>query len=312
MIRTRSILRKLKWLFLSLVILVAAGIIYEQISESMTKHKYQPPGQRIDIGGYKLHMVTEGKSTGLPTVVLESGLGVPNPSEDWSKVQPKLAQLTKVISYDRAGYGWSDLADSERTASASAQDLHKLLQASGNPGPYVLVGHSYGGFIVQMFASLYPEDTAGLVLIDSSQVGQQLSFSDWQLLLMQTSRITGVNRLIGTLGLVPLPDQDTKSKDLFYQMAYNRNHTSELRNMMTKSRDQVQTAESRGFQSLPLAVLAVPNEYANWLDIQKKMSGLSSNSTFQVVQNSTHFVQKDQPDLVIDTVAKMLKEIGTK
>ncbi|USB34360.1 alpha/beta hydrolase [Paenibacillus sp. YPG26] len=311
MTRTRSILRKLKWFFLCLVVLVIAGITYEQISEHVTRNKYQPPGRQIDVGGYKLHMVEEGKSAGLPTVVLESGLGVPNPSEDWSKVRSRLAQVTKVISYDRAGYGWSDQADSERTASASAQDLHKLLQASGNPGPYVLVAHSYGGFIAQMFASLYPEDTAGLVMIDSSQVGQQLSFSEGQLLLMQASRITGVSRLAGTLGLVPMPDQDKVSKDLFYQMAFNRNHTSELRNMMTKSKDQVQTVESQGFGSLPLAVLAVPNEYADWLDMQKKMSGLSTNSTYHVVQNSTHFVQKDQLDLVVDTALNMLKEIGT-
>ncbi|RUT28647.1 alpha/beta hydrolase [Paenibacillus zeisoli] len=312
MVRTRSLYRIFKWFFLSLLVLAAAGVAYEQISENMTRHKYQPPGQRLDIGGYKLHMVTQGKSAGLPTVVLESGLGVPNPGDDWSKVQPELAKLTKVISYDRAGYGWSELADSERTASASAQDLHKLLQASGDPGPYVLVGHSYGGFIVQMFASLYPEDTAGLVLVDSSQVGQPLSFSDWQLFLMQASRITGVNRLIGALGLVTLPDQDSKSKDLFYQMAYNRNHTSELRNMMTKSKDQVQAAESRGFHNLPLAVLAVPNEYSDWINLQKKMSELSSHSSFQIVRNSTHFVQKDQPGLIINTVASMLAEIGKK
>lgn len=312
MLRTRSLLRVLKWFFLGVLILTAAGVTYEQIAENMTSRKYPAPGERVDIGGYKLHMITEGKSAGLPTVVLESGLGVPNPGEDWSKVQPELAKLTKVISYDRAGYGWSDQADTERTASASAQDLHKLLQASGNSGPYVLVGHSYGGFIVQMFASLYPEETAGLVMVDSSQVGQQLSFSNWQLFLMQASRITGVNRLLGELGLVPLPDQDSKSKDLFYQMAYNRNHTSELRYMMTKSKDQVQSAESRGFHSLPFAVLAVPNEYPNWLGMQKKMSALSSHSSFQIVQNSTHFVQKDQPALLINTVARLLREIGTK
>lgn len=117
---------------------------------------------QIDVGGRTLHLYCTG--AGSPTVILEAGYG-----DDWSNwrlVQPALAPTIRVCSYDRAGIGESEAAPAPRSAADTATDLHALLQNAGLPGPYILVGSSYGGLAVRLYAATYPESVAGLVLVD--------------------------------------------------------------------------------------------------------------------------------------------------
>ena len=124
---------------------------------------FPPPGRLVDIGGRRLHLYELGQ--GSPTVVLESGIAAS--SLNWRAVQTGIAKFTRVISYDRAGLGWSDLAPAAITLDRLVADLHALLEAAGASPPYVLAGHSFGGLIVRAFAARYPEETAGLVLVDA-------------------------------------------------------------------------------------------------------------------------------------------------
>jgi pimeloyl-ACP methyl ester carboxylesterase len=123
-----------------------------------------PPGQLVDLGGYRLHLWCSGK--GKSTVILSAGSG--DFSFDWALVQPSIAKLTRVCSYDRAGEAWSDLGPVPRTKAQEVFDLRRALTKAKVPGPYVLVGHSMGGEIVRMFAAAYPADVIGMVLVDGS------------------------------------------------------------------------------------------------------------------------------------------------
>jgi pimeloyl-ACP methyl ester carboxylesterase len=114
----------------------------------------------IDVGGRTLHCVTYGD--GSPTIVLVSGLEIPQ--EYWDSVIPALAAVTTVVTYDRAGIGKSEIGDQPTHGGQSASDLRVLLDTLGVPRPYILVGHSYGGSVVRLFASMYPDDVGGLVL----------------------------------------------------------------------------------------------------------------------------------------------------
>jgi pimeloyl-ACP methyl ester carboxylesterase len=125
---------------------------------------YPPPGQMIDIGGRKLHLYCTGK--GSPTVILIAGGG--GFSIDWALVQPKVAEQTRVCSYDRAGLGWSDPGPAEETVEETINDLHALLRASGEKGPFVLVGASIGGIFIQAYQRAFPPDVAGLVFSNSA------------------------------------------------------------------------------------------------------------------------------------------------
>jgi len=124
--------------------------------------KLPPPGRMIDIGGRRLHVQISGESG--PSVILESGLAAT--SLTWALVQPLIAQFAHVMSYDRAGLGWSDDATRPATALNAVQDLEALLDRAGLPAPFLLVGHSFGGLIARIFQQRHPELVAGLVLVD--------------------------------------------------------------------------------------------------------------------------------------------------
>ena len=151
------------------VLLAVAGFLYQNISETRERRFHPMPGQLVDVGGYKMHIYCTGQ--GSPTVILDAGMG--DSFISWHKVQPQIAKLTRVCSYDRPGIGYSDSSPRPRTSKDFAQELHALLQNAGIPPPYVLVGHSMGGFDVRLYASLYRSEVAGMVLVDSSHPEQQ-------------------------------------------------------------------------------------------------------------------------------------------
>jgi pimeloyl-ACP methyl ester carboxylesterase len=128
----------------------------------------------VDVGGHRLHINCTG--TGSPTVVIDAGLG--DWSTSWGFVQPEVAKVTRVCTYDRAGMGWSEPGPLPRVASQFAKELHALLHNAKIPGPYILVGHSLGGLPVRMFTHDYPSEVAGVVLIDSMHPGQSTYATD--------------------------------------------------------------------------------------------------------------------------------------
>lgn len=165
----------LLWLGASLAALlglVLVGYIYEAMAETADAKTYPPPGELVDVGGYQLHINCTG--TGGPTVVIEAGLG--DWSTGWGLVQPEVAKRTRVCTYDRAGWGWSDAGPLPRDATQFAKELHILLKNANIPGPYVMVGHSLGGLVVRVFVHDYASDVAGAVLVDS-MVPQQFTQS---------------------------------------------------------------------------------------------------------------------------------------
>ena len=160
--------RSRRWLlypvFASLI-LASVGGGYETVREATDATAYPMPGELIDVGGHRLHLHCTG--TGSPTVVLEPGLGAG--SSDLAWIAPAVARDSRVCVYDRAGRGWSDpAADGPRDGNQIAADLHTLLDRAHVPGPYVLAGHSFGGLYTLSFAAQFPDQVAGLVLIDST------------------------------------------------------------------------------------------------------------------------------------------------
>jgi pimeloyl-ACP methyl ester carboxylesterase len=146
--------------------LVAAAFLFESCQTLYEKVRGpMPPSRSVDVGGHQLAVRVAGK--GAPTVVLESGLG--GTTEMWTDVLPEVAKLTSVVAYDRAGLGQSEPGPKPRSARHVALELRAALQSAGVPPPYVLVGHSFGGFYVRVFASMYPDEVAGLVLVDPTE-----------------------------------------------------------------------------------------------------------------------------------------------
>jgi pimeloyl-ACP methyl ester carboxylesterase len=151
------------WAVLALAILIAAGMGYEQVERRRDRARFPQVGHSVNIGGRSLNIYCSGE--GGPAVVLESDALAPGFA--WVAVQRELAKFTRACWYDRAGYGWSDPAPSPHPSTASAHDLHALLKAAGVAPPYVLAGAGFGAFNVRVYCGLYPDDVAGLVLVDA-------------------------------------------------------------------------------------------------------------------------------------------------
>ena len=154
--------------------LAGAAVAAEAMLERRDRRRLPPPGQLVDVGGHRLHVVVMGEEQAGPTVVLDAGMV--SFSSNWAWVQPEVARVARVVACDRAGLGWSDRGPRPRDAGQSARELHEALARLGITGPYVLAGHSYGGLTVRAFAAIYPGDVAGVVLVDGSHPDQWARF----------------------------------------------------------------------------------------------------------------------------------------
>jgi pimeloyl-ACP methyl ester carboxylesterase len=164
--------KAVKSIALIVVVLVAGaaatGAGYQAVGEWRDARRFPQHGRSVQAGKTRLNIDCSGdrSGSGYPVVILDSGIGVP--AIGWIKVQPEVAKFARVCSYDRAGYGWSDPGPNPRTSVQIANELKSLLTAAGEKGPYVLVGHSFGGFNIRVYTNLFPADVLGLVLVDGA------------------------------------------------------------------------------------------------------------------------------------------------
>ena len=174
----RSVTGAATWVLIavtSVLVLTSVGATYANISLPTDDVHNAAPGQLYNVAGHRLHLDCHGH--GSPTVVLSNGLG--GTSARWARITGPIAATTRVCAYDRAGQGWSDDAASPRDGVQSAKELHTLLAKAGEHGPYVLVGHSTGGTHAMTYAARYPDQVAGLVLLDSSSPQQFTQMPDF-------------------------------------------------------------------------------------------------------------------------------------
>jgi pimeloyl-ACP methyl ester carboxylesterase len=264
-----------------------------------------------------MHIHCSGQGT--PTVILDSGLG--DSYISWVKVQPQIAKFAQVCSYDRAGLGYSDPSPHSRTSKAMADELHTLLHNAGIAPPYVLVGHSMGGYNVRLFASSYRSEVAGIVLVDSSHPEQEKrlpqAFNDldktWvreQEFLTFTTPF-GVPRMLGFCG----NDAQVRAADCNFH-SYREGLT--VLKALTQSAAEAATAGPLG--DLPLAVLShdpntpqpdVPEDLVRptndaWEKMQQELAQLSTKGTRVIAKNSGHYIQLDRPDVVIEAVRNIV------
>ena len=275
---------------------VSAGL--ETVREHLDASAYPMAGQLIDVGGHRLHLQCTGSGT--PTVVLQPGGGDMSSVMGW--VAPAVAAHTRVCVYDSAGRGWSEASDVTQDGSQMMTDLHTLLHRGGVPGPYVLAGHSFGGLYVRIFAAQYPDEVAGMVLIDSTGAHLPASTSpqSWgpddilarASVLASTLARLGVGRLFG-LGYGSLPQQS--DDQVRAKLAVSTSLRSTMDEYIQASASEHEAASLADFGDKPLVVLtAGTGNDAAWRAAQNKTVTLSTNSVHRVVEGAVH------ADLVLD------------
>lgn len=279
-----------------IVLLVLCAAICGQCAFAQRKTNRErqsvPLEELVDVGGRRLYVKCSGAArAGMPVVVLDAGLG--NTSATWSLVEPKVSEFARVCSYDRAGMGQSDRASQQRTSKDMVLDLHNLLTKAGVNSPYVLVGHSFGGMNVRLYASEYPKEVVGLVLVDSTHEDES-------------------DRMVAVLP--PEILKQAKPEDMVVRSAEDFD--------FDKSVAQLRAANWR--RDIPLVVLTRgsaslnPNDYAVpalapkfediRLELQQELVRRSGKGRQIIAEKSGHFIQRDQPELVIEAIRQVLEE----
>jgi pimeloyl-ACP methyl ester carboxylesterase len=182
--------------------LITSGVLYQRLGARHDRLRYAGSGRWISIGdGCKLYLLEKG--SGGPTVLFESGIAATN--LNWCRIQETVSRFTHTASYDRGGLGWSSPASSARTPGNIAIELHAMLEGAGIKPPYVLVGHSFGGLVMRRYALLYPEDVAGVVLVDPMRCEEWPPLDPTkQATLDRGTKLTGYAIPIAHLGLARL------------------------------------------------------------------------------------------------------------
>ncbi len=301
-------LRRTKpWLWIRRVLLalgivptvLAVGGAYQAIATARDRRKYLPPGRMVDVGGHRLHVHVTGEDRGTPTVVLEGGLGFP--SVEWAWVQPEVAHFARVVAYDRAGVAWSEPGPKPRDGHRIAEELHTALHSAGIEGSYVLVGHSFGGLFVRAFADLYPEEVAGMVLVDSSHP-DQLERSPLQRRAQpRLESMIKVAPFLARLGVIRLyalrarwirelpPKQAAEMRAFVALAGFWAAVSAETAAWEESTGPQVRRARSLG--DMPLAVLTASGTMAYdpvHGELQTELAALSSNGIHSVVDGADH------------------------
>ena len=329
-------LRRCALILVALMIFLAlAGLVYQTLGNLHDPHRFPQRGRSVQAGNLRLNIDCSGH--GSPTVILESGMGVPGVG--WAMVQPEVAKFTRVCSYDRAGYGWSDAGPKPRTSLQIAKELRALLDASGEQGPFVMVGHSFGGYNVRVFTSMYPNDVVGIALIDAAhgdeveriaellppRVRSQQSQRDRREALL--NRILspllihlGINRSMTALGW---DGQALLPKELREELLY-LNRRSEEAGMAedtsdSASWDQVRSAGNLGDRPLIVLTAGIPydpdpllskeeldKQNGLWINVlQAEEARLSTRGKQVVVPDSGHMIPFERPASVVSAIREV-------
>jgi pimeloyl-ACP methyl ester carboxylesterase len=288
------------YLMFTVLALCAVGGGWQTVRAASESNPYLTSGRLIEVDGHQMHLSCAG--SGSPTVVLEPGAGGTSASMGW--VAPAVADQTRVCVYDRAGRGGSDLADSAQDGARVATDLHTLLDRAGEPGPYVLAGHSFGGLYVRIFAAHYPDEVAGLVLIDSTAsqdpakpvipTEEQSSYDGvgrFATLASLSARI-GLTRLYGELVPGTLPPRSEE------MLKYDTAQASTVRSVVEeylRGGGAREAASLTDFGDKPLFVLTAGEGHPqSWFTEQEELATLSTNSVHEVVDGATHQGLEDE------------------
>lgn len=298
-----------------------------------------PPGVMVDVGGHALQLYCTGE--GSPTVILESGLG--DGSITFFSLQSRVARFTRVCSYDRAGYGWSDAGPEPRDMTTLVSELETLLARAGEHGPFVLAGHSYGGVVALSFAHRNPGSVAGVVLIDSSHPDQMTALEAVpEVLAVQDMEMAGMGDLVAAAeaGALPVeavlpgappvlsPSLQRTWAELFVTPKQLKALVAEyavIEDALAQARGTVDLGDlplivlSRGIglegqlpadalEALGLTQDVLERFNAVWSDLQADLTTLSTDSKRVVAERSTHYVYYDQPELVVAAIRELVRE----
>ncbi|MGW8959307.1 alpha/beta hydrolase [Paenibacillus sp. NPDC055715] len=328
--RRRTWTRIVFFVISCLLLVVISGFVYEWIASKQDKLQYPPLGKMVDAEGYRLHIQKLG--SGSPTILLKSGRG--ESSLSWRDIPEKLSSFATVISYDRAGYAWSEEAATPRTGENIVRELHVALKNADIQAPYILVGHSLGGMYSRLYAQTYRDEVAGLVLVDArpendarrtneiyAKEQPKVNPSPLIPILLKKS---GAFRLFPNFMLMGRVEyQDRKS---FVSIVASPKYFRSVADEGDLANTTEDAIRGQHLGNLPVHVIARGIQQnltqfgiskngndqieRSWQIGQREMLNISTNSKFVVAKKSEHMIIHNQPELVIQVIRELISNIS--
>ena len=343
--KTRRVWKWTKRILLAALLLVVvaglAGMAYQSIATMRDAKRFPQEGRSVALGaefpGVSLNLNCTG--SGSPTVIMDSGLGVP--AAGWDMVQSEVAKFTRVCSYDRAGYAWSTAGPMPRTSGQIVNELHALLAVSGEKGPYILVAHSFGGYNVRVYTAKYPAEVVGLVLVDTSHEDQDSmmpptlkAFMDKEKASLDTERKLAPILIFLGVARLTANDEDINKygKDFAEKMKYLQlqskfvDATASEFLVFDQSAEEVRKSGNLGDRPLVVLTAGKEQDLKNfpkgisaeemkafqklWIeDLQVRETRLSTRGKQIVVPDSTHMIPLERPDAVVSAVREVVNAV---
>ena len=313
---------------LLLLVLVVGGVAYNALSIRHYRQMAGVPGKLYNVDGYSMHLYCTGQ--GSPAIVLDSGLG--DDFTSWYNVQPGLSKVTRVCSYDRAGFGWSQSRPEVQDANAISSQLHQLISVAGVQRPFILVGHSIAGLYLRSYAAHYPVDLAGLILLDGATPLQDDRVpSELVMIQQEQRRQMPWQKLLMTLGWYRLQGICTSGVSGSEQYTLWIKADSCIPSQIDAMESELDAERSSGEQTLhagPFGKIPVlifsrdPKVLASnwplsvskanaivWNQMQEEAKGLSTQSRRIIAKGSDHYIQIDRPDLVNREISAFIAQV---
>lgn len=298
-----------KFFSFGLILLLLVGFVYQSYKSYVDSSSFEKSGEMLDVGGYSLYV--EDSGSGKVNVIFDSGMG--DDLSVWNKVANKVSKFSRVITYDRAGLGWSEESPKKRDSKAIIEELHSILEQKNLTGPIVLVGHSFGGVNMQLYALTYPEDIAALVLVDSAHEDQINRMPRTGLFQKYVFKF---GMLAAPFGLPRLYLSNTSPEERAKKSTTKHQYTSlDEASYFPQSLNQLDTLNPN-YGGLPLVVIArnqpsseIQNKNTKhyiWAGLQESLASRSTDSTLIFTGERQHSIHKVQPEIVIEAIQTLV------
>lgn len=308
---------RIKKLIASIMIMLLIGAAWQKIMVNKETNALLPQGEVFSINNHNMYVHSIG--SGRNTVVFVEGSGTPSSFTDFYRMQTELKPYAKTVSFDKAGFGWSEKTDKPRNIDVLSQELHELLGKSGQSSPYILVGHSLASLEVIRFAQKYPNEVKGIVLLDGGSPEFYANDSEIKSYILNRFsaglRVTGIARALGNLGIKllllgenlrykELPS-DVKNIDIAMYYKYLGN-TSNLEYIKNINENAKEVLNNEHLNNIPLVIIS-SHSGEDWKKTQQELLNWSNDSSQETLDNSSHYIHWTNTEYIIKKIKELIK-----